>query len=58
MTVVVFISLLIGMAGLIRAIAAGLDREIGDWRMTILGLAGTAVLIVGIVIYRISLMHK
>jgi Mn2+/Fe2+ NRAMP family transporter len=56
MALVVFVSLLIGMAGLIRAVAAGIDLEIGD--MTIGGVAGAAVIIMGIVIYRISLLHK
>ena len=58
MTLVVFMSLLIGMAGLIRAVATGMDLDLGDWRMTILGVAGTAVIIMGFVIYRISLLHK
>ena len=58
MTVVVFMSLLIGMAGLIRAVAASMGLDIGDWRMTMLEVAGTAVIIMGIVIYRISLLHK
>lgn len=58
MTVVVFMSLLIGMAGLFRAVAAGMGRAIGDWRMIFLGLVGAAVIIMAIVIYRISLLHK
>ena len=58
MTVVVFVSLLIGMAGIIRAVAAGLGMETGDWKMTIGGVAGAAVIIMGIVIYRISLLQK
>ncbi len=58
MCIVVFVSLLIGMAGLIRAIAAGMDQEIGNWGMTILGMAGAALIIMIFVIYRISLFHK
>ncbi|MEF9438480.1 MAG: hypothetical protein L0922_07025 [Candidatus Mariimomonas ferrooxydans] len=58
MTLVVFISLLIGIAGLIRAVAAGMDLDTGDLRMTIPGVAGAAVIIMGIIIYRISLLHK
>ena len=58
MTVVVFVSLLIGMAGLLRAVVAGMDLEIVDWRMAIAGMAGIAVIIMGFVIYRISLLHK
>jgi Mn2+/Fe2+ NRAMP family transporter len=58
MTLVVFISLLIGIAGLIRAVATGMEMDTGDLRMTILGVAGAAVIIMGIVIYRISLLHK
>jgi len=58
MTVVVFVSLLIGMAGLLRAVVAGMGMEIVDWRMAIAGMAGIAVIIMGFVIYRISLLHK
>ncbi|KPL15042.1 MAG: hypothetical protein AMS26_08755 [Bacteroides sp. SM23_62] len=58
MAIVVFISLLIGMAGLIRAVAVGMDHEIGNWGMTILGLVAVAGMIMGIVIYRISLLHR
>ncbi len=58
MALVVFISLLIGMAGLIRAVAAGMGQDTGDLRMTVPGVAGAAVIIMGIVIYRISLLHK
>jgi manganese transport protein len=58
MIIVVFISLLIGLAGLMRAIAAAMNQEIGNWGMTILGLAAASVVIVGIVIYRISLLYK
>jgi Mn2+/Fe2+ NRAMP family transporter len=58
MTVVVFVSLLIGMAALIRPVAAGMDLETGDWKMTIGGVAGAAIIIMGIVIYRISLLKK
>ena len=58
MTVVVFVSLLIGMAGLLRAVLAGLDLEIVDWRMALTGMAGIAVIIIGFVIYRISLLHR
>ncbi len=58
MTVVVFVSLLIGMAGLLRAVLAGLDLEIVDWRMALTGMTGIAVIIIGFVIYRISLLHK
>lgn len=58
MTVVVFVSILIGMAGLIRAVAAGMGLAIGDWRMIFLGVLAAAVIIMVIVIYRISLLHK
>ncbi len=58
MTIVVFISLLIGMVGLLRALTAGTGHEIGNWGMIIPGLAAAAVIILGIVIYRISLWHK
>jgi Mn2+/Fe2+ NRAMP family transporter len=58
MCIVVFVSLLIGMAGLIRSFVAGMNQEIGNWGMTILGMAGVAVIIMVFVIYRISLLHK
>jgi Mn2+/Fe2+ NRAMP family transporter len=58
MTIVVIISLLIGLAGLIRAIAAAMNQEIGNWGMTILGLGAVSVVTVGMVIYRISLLYK
>jgi Mn2+/Fe2+ NRAMP family transporter len=56
MALVVFVSLLIGMAALLRAVAAGIGLEIGN--MIIGGVIGAAVIIMGIVIYRISLLHK
>ena len=58
MSIVVFISLLIGLVSLVRAIAAGMDREIGSWGFTILWVAIAAVIILGTVLYRISLFHK
>jgi manganese transport protein len=58
MSIVVFISLLIGMAGLIRAIAAGTKQEIGNWGITLIVVAVAAVFIVGIVIFRIFSVHK
>lgn len=58
MTVVVFVSILIGMAGLIRAMAAGMGLAIGEGRMIFLGVVAAAVIIMVIVIYRISLLHK
>jgi len=58
MTIVVLVSLLIGMEGLIRAVATGLGYEMGDLRGSISWVAGVAVMIMGIVIYRISLLHK
>jgi hypothetical protein len=58
MTAVVFVSLLIGMAGLIRALASGLGREPGNWVLTMGLVAGLAVMIMGMVIYRISLFPK
>jgi hypothetical protein len=39
-------------------VATGMEMDTGDLRMTILGVAGAAVIIMGIVIYRISLLHK
>jgi Mn2+/Fe2+ NRAMP family transporter len=58
MGMVVLISLVVGMVGLIQAVVAGSDLQPGNWGLIILGVAGVAVLIVGIVIYRISLWHQ
>jgi len=58
MTIVVFVSLLIGIAGLLRAVAAVINLDTGEWKMIIPAVAGTAVILMGIVIYRIYLLHK
>lgn len=58
MTAVVFVSLLIGMAGLIRALASGLDREPGNWAGTMGLVVTAAAMVMGLVIYRISLFRK
>jgi Mn2+/Fe2+ NRAMP family transporter len=58
MTMVVFFSLLIGMMGLARAVAAGMGLQPGNWAGVFLGVAGLSVLIISGAIYRISSWHK
>jgi manganese transport protein len=58
MTPVMLVSLLIGMEGLIMAVATGPSYEVGPLGGTISGVDGAAVMMMGIVIYRISLLNK
>jgi hypothetical protein len=55
---VVFMSILIGMAGLLRALFSGLGIGGWDWNHTLTGVAGVAVCLTGYVIYRISRLDK
>ena len=58
MAVVVCISIGIGLAGLLRALEAGLGPAMWDWKTILAGISGLAVCITGFVIYRISLLQK
>jgi hypothetical protein len=46
------------MAGLIRALASGLGREPGNWAWTMGLVVTAAAMVMGLVIYRISLFRK
>jgi len=54
MTIVVFITLIIGMTGIVRAILGTLQMEFGNWRVIMLYLAIISFFIVGAILLRIS----
>jgi hypothetical protein len=54
MTTVVFITLIIGLSGIARAIVTGFGFEFQDWNLVLLAIAIASFAIVGIALLKIS----
>jgi Mn2+/Fe2+ NRAMP family transporter len=58
MTMVVFVTLIVGLTGMARALLPGLESGFDNWGIVMLGIALVSFLIVGLVLLRISNNYK